>query len=123
MVALPTPDRRDQGTLMAVADVTDWTAEFAKPGNVWYAKRLSCKHTPATHSHQAGPYIPKDFLFRMFPAVHKPEAENPDHRFDLYIDSHSDHRTVRAIWYNNRLRGGTRNECRLTGFGGSQSAL
>jgi hypothetical protein len=108
---------------MAVADVTDWIAEFGKPGYVWYAKRLSGNDTLATHSHQAGPYIPKDFLFRMFPSVRKPEEENPDQRFELYIDSHSDHRTVRAVWYNNKMRGGTRNECRLTGFGGGQSAL
>jgi hypothetical protein len=108
---------------MAVADVTDWIAEFGKPGYVWYAKRLSGNDTLATHSHQAGPYIPKDFLFRMFPSVQKPAEENPDHRFELYVDSHSDHRTVRAVWYNNKMRGGTRNECRLTGFGGGQSAL
>jgi hypothetical protein len=30
---------------------------------------------------------------------------------------------VRAVWYNNKLRGGTRNEARLTNFGGSNSAL
>ncbi len=108
---------------MAVADLTDWISEFGRPGVVWYAKRLSGNDTLATHSHQAGPYIPKEFLFRMFPQVNRPGAENPDHRFELYIDSHSDHRTVRAIWYNNKLRGGTRNESRLTGFGGRQSAL
>ena len=108
---------------MAVADVIDWIGEFARPGTVWYAKRLSGNDTLATHSHQAGPYIPKDFLFRMFPQIQRPDAENPDHRFQLSVDSHSDRRTVRAIWYNNRLRGGTRNECRLTGFGGQQSAL
>ena len=30
---------------------------------------------------------------------------------------------VQAIWYNNKLHGGTRNETRLTGFGGAGSAL
>ena len=108
---------------MAIADLTDWMNEYGRPGTVWYAKRLSGNDTLATESHQAGPYIPKDFVFRMFPAINRPDAENPDCRFDLYIDSHSDHRTVRAVWYNNKLRGGTRNESRLTGFGGSQSAL
>lgn len=108
---------------MAVADLTDWMGEFGRPGAIWFAKRLSANDTLATDAHQAGPYIPKDFLFRVFPAINRPNAENPDCHFDLYIDSHSDHRTARAVWYNNRLRGGTRNETRLTGFGGRQSAL
>lgn len=108
---------------MALSDVSDWMDEFGRPGSVWYAKRLSANDTLATSSHQAGPYIPKEFLFTIFPPLNRPDSENPDVRFDLYIDSHSDHRTIRAVWYNNRLRGGTRNETRLTGFGGSQSAL
>jgi hypothetical protein len=109
--------------MMALADVTDWMDEFGRPGNVWYAKRLSANDTLATHAHQAGPYIPKEFLFSIFPPLNRPDAENPDIHFDLYFDSHADHRPIRAVWYNNRLRGGTRNETRLTGFGGSQSAL
>lgn len=108
---------------MALADVTGWMDQFGRPGHVWYAKRLSANDTLATQAHQAGPYIPKEFLFEIFPALNRSDAENPDHRFDLYIDSHPDHRTVRAVWYNNRLRGGTRNETRLTGFGGQNSAL
>lgn len=109
---------------MPLADVTDWMNEFGTPGTVWYAKRLAANDTLATGGHQAGPYVPKEFLFGIFPALNRPQAENPDHRFDLYIDSHADHRVIRAVWYNNRVRGqGTRNEARLTGFGGTQSAL
>jgi hypothetical protein len=108
---------------MALADVTDWLDEFGSPGHVWYAKRLSGNDTLANQSHQAGPYIPKEFLFQMFPDLDQADAENPDLSFNLYIDSHADHRLVRAVWYNNKLRGGTRNETRLTGFGGASSAL
>jgi hypothetical protein len=108
---------------MALADVTDWLDEFGSPGHVWYAKRLSGNDTLANQSHQAGPYIPKEFLFEMFPDLNRADAENPDLSFNLYIDSHADHRLVRAVWYNNKLRGGTRNETRLTGFGGASSAL
>jgi len=109
---------------MALADVTDWIREYGTPGTIWYAKRLSANDTLATNSHQAGPYIPKEFLFRVFPSLKRPEAINPDHNFNLYIDSHADHRMVRAIWYNNEVRGtGTRNETRLTRFGGRASAL
>lgn len=108
---------------MALADITDWMDEYGRPGVIWYAKRLAANDTLATNAHQAGPYIPKDFLFRVFPALNRRDAENPDCWFDLYIDSHADHRTVRAVWYNNRLRGGTRDETRLTNFGGGRSAL
>lgn len=108
---------------MALADVTDWLDEFGSPGHVWYAKRLSGNDTLANGSNQAGPYVPKEFLFQMFPDLNRPDAENPDVHFNLYIDSHSDHRLIRAVWYNNKLRGGTRNESRLTNFGGISSAL
>ena len=95
---------------MALTDVTEWMDEFGRPGFVWYAKRLSANDTLATGGHQAGPYVPKECLFDIFPTLNNPQAENPDHRFNLYIDSHSDHRMVRAVWYNNRVRGqGTRN--------------
>ncbi|WP_420133242.1 type II restriction endonuclease [Rhodopseudomonas sp.] len=109
---------------MALADVTDWMDEYGTPGHLWFVKRLSANDTLANDAHQAGPYIPRDFLFRILPSLNRPEVENPDCRFDLYIDSHLDHREVRAVWYNKKLHGsGTRNETRLTGFGGKQSAL
>lgn len=109
---------------MALADLTDWMDEYTGSRFVWYVKRLSANDTLANKSHQAGPYIPKEFLFRVFPQIHQPEVENPDVFFLLYIDSHADGRpNARAVWYNNRLRGGTRNEARVTGLGGSSSAL
>ncbi len=62
----------------------------------------------------------------MFPAINTVKQKNPDIWFNLYIDSHLDHRNVRAIYYNNKFHGkpkGGRNETRLTNFGGSASAL
>jgi hypothetical protein len=109
---------------VALADLTDWMDQFGRPRTIWYAKRLAANDTLATNAHQAGPYIPKEFLFRIFPSLNRPDVENPDVSFDLYVDSHLDHRTARAVWYNNKVRGtGTRNEARLTGFGGRQSAV
>lgn len=108
---------------MAIVDFSDWMTDFTRPDVVWYVKRLAANDTLATNAHQAGPYVPREFLFALFPALNRPDAENPDVRFDLYIDSHADYRQVRAVWYNNRLRGRTRNEARLTGFGGRSSAL
>jgi len=111
---------------MALADLTDWMNEFSRPPFVWYAKRLSGNDTRATGIHQAGPYFPKDFLFRMFPAINRRDIKNHRVSFDRYIDSHADHRRVQAIYYNNKFHGNPkkgRNEARLTNFGGASSAL
>lgn len=112
---------------MPVGDLVEWLDENGSQDFIWYIKRLSGNDTLANGSHQAGPYLPKSLLFRVFPSLNRPEILNPDIRFDLYIDSHPDHRTVRAIWYNNRFHGSTaaspRDEARVTGFGGSASAL
>ena len=103
--------------------LSHWLTEFARPDRVWYAKRLSGNDTLANGTHQAGPYIPRDFLNSRFPSLNRPDELNPDVRFELFIDSHSVHKTVRAVWYNNSLHGGTRNESRLTNFGGISSPL
>jgi hypothetical protein len=104
-------------------DLTDWMEEVAGPDFVWYIKRLSGNDTLANGSHQFGPYIPKGFLFTIFPSLNRPDTRNPDSHFDLSVDSHADFRKIRAVWYNNRFYGGTRNEARLTNFGGQSSPL
>jgi len=111
---------------MAIADLSDWLDDFTGPQFIWYLKRLSGNDTLANGSHQAGPYVPKEFLFKIFPSIARTDIKNPDLTFDLYIDSHADHRRVRAVYYNNKFHenpNGGRNEARLTGFGGSTSAL
>lgn len=97
---------------------------FSGPRALWYAKRLSGNDTLANGTHQAGPYIPREVLFNVLPALDRPDLHNPDTELLLRIDSHGHRdRTVRAIWYNNLLHGGTRNEARVTGFGGRRSPL
>jgi hypothetical protein len=108
---------------MALTDLADWMDENTGPHTIWYVKRLAANDTLASGAHQAGPYVPKEFLFDVFPSLNRPDAENPDVRFELRVDSHGDARQIRAVWYNNKLRGGTRNETRLTNFGGGNSAL
>ena len=109
---------------MPVAELGDWLDEqMAAPDALWYVKRLSANDTQANGSHQAGFYIPKQIAFHVIPSLDQPNEENPRVAFGLTIDSHADARTVTAIWYNNRLRGRTRNETRITGLGGSSSAL
>lgn len=111
---------------MSTASVSDWLEEVSSETFVWYIKRLSGNDTLANKSHQAGPYIPKQFLFSVFPALNQAQLKNPDVFFDLSVDSHGENSRVRAIWYNNRLHDnpkGGRNETRVTGFGGANSAL
>ena len=104
-------------------DLQRWLDIHSGRGVHWYVKRLSGNDTLANGTHQAGPYVPKQFLFSLFPSLNRPEVLNPDTRFDFYIDSHEDHRRVRAVWYNNKFHFGTRNETRITGLGGRASAL
>jgi len=58
-------------------------------------------------------------MFEVFPEINRPHESNPDANFDLYVDSHADHRWAHAIWYNQK----SRNEVRITRLGGAQSAL
>jgi hypothetical protein len=108
---------------MSLTDLPTWIEETTSPEFIWYVKRLSANDTLANGTHQAGPYIPKNVLFDLFPSLNRPGDLNPEKWFDLRVDSHPDARQVRAIWYNNKLHGKTRNETRLTNFGGIQSAL
>lgn len=103
-------------------ELADWLDEHTK-GWFWYVKRLSGNDTLANGSHQAGFYIPKPLFFRLFPSLEQHTHENADAWFELTIDSHPDARNVRVVWYNNKLRGGTRDEVRVTNLGGGQSAL
>ena len=108
---------------MPVTKLSDWLGDWLRPGNTCYLKRLSGNDTLANQSHQAGPYIPKELLFEVLPGLNDRNRKNPDCEFDAYIDSHDDHRRVRAVWYNNRLFGGSRDEARVTNWGGVASAL
>jgi hypothetical protein len=108
---------------MSVTSLNLWIEQYARPGTIWFVKRLSGNDTLATAAHQAGPYLPRQFVFEIFPDINQPATKNPDHTFNLYLDSHPDHRQARIIWYNNRLHGGTRNETRMTRLGGQASAL
>ena len=108
---------------MALIDLSLWLEEFSGPGWIIFAKRLSGNDTLANATHQAGPYIPKALLFEVIPGINRPDALNPEASLDLSIDSHSDRRRVRAIWYNNKLFGRTRDEARITNFGGRSSPL
>src|SRR3546814_3347689 len=62
------------------SDVGSSDLEHGAPDFVWYVKRLSGNDTLANKSNQAGPYIPRDFLFGIFPALDRRDVKNPDVR-------------------------------------------
>lgn len=77
-------------------------------------KLLTANDVGATGSHQAGVAILKsDYVIDFFPYLDK-ESNNPDKILTAF-DVHSGEAIeVRYVYYNNWLRGGTRNEFRLT---------
>lgn len=111
---------------MAVSDISDWLDEFCNDNIALFVKRLSANDTGVTGTHGAGPYLKKEFLFRIFPEIAKFSEKNPDCWIDLYVDSHLDARKVRLIYYNNKFseeKKNGRDEARLTNLGGSASPL
>lgn len=107
-------------------ELGDWLNEYSGPNYTWYVKRLSGNDTLANKAHQAGPYIPKELLFDVLPSLGRVDVENPDIRFDVYVDSHADYRQIRAVYYNSKRHKQQKNgrdETRLTNWGGSESAL
>ena len=94
-----------------------------EPDVRWWLKRLSANDTQQTGGHQAGVYVPKDVIFNVLPELKRESEHNPREHLSATIESHNHTSTVQAIWYNNRLHGGTRNETRITGWGGRISPL
>ena len=118
---------------MMEQNVSNWMDQFSRRHVIWYVKRLSANDTQATGAHQGGPLVPKRIAFKVLPRLKLETVKNPDVRFDLFVDSHSDdRRRARMVWYNNRLHQGPnaertskslRDEVRVTRLGGRQSAL
>ncbi|WP_038885275.1 type II restriction endonuclease [Vibrio rotiferianus] len=98
----------------------------SKETNSWvlYIKRLSANDTGASGAHQVGIYIPKDNMVDLFPSINRTGEKNPDHYLTAITSSHDfPERQVRAIYYNNKFFDGTRNEMRVTQWGGRHSPL
>ena len=104
------------------ADVRRWIETVSGRGWYWFVKRLSGNDTLLNRSHQAGLYIPRSVAFHLFPSL-TPSKVDPRAQFAASIDSHNTEAMPTAIWYNNKLRGKTRNECRITNWGGKSSPI
>lgn len=102
-----------------------WLTSVSGRDWLWYVKTLAGNDTLATESNQAGPYVPKHVAFEIFPSLRSRETElNPRVVFHVTIDSHDLAQDVNIIWYNNRpVSGGSRNECRITRWGGRASPV
>ena len=103
--------------------IADWIQDRERQEGYWVVKRLSRNDTQATGGHQAGPYIPRRAAFAIFPDLNQPAEENPSIEFSAEAGSHQHRSEANIIWYNNQLVGRTRNETRMTGFGGAASPL
>ncbi len=92
-------------------------------GLTWIVKRLSGNDTGLNGSHQVGVYYPKDFFDKAFPEIRTTERENPDTSISVCYFPNDDTviRDLRVIYYNNKFFGGTRNEFRITRWGGKNS--
>lgn len=107
-------------------ELIQWLDRYLVNGRICVAKRLAGNDTLATGSHQAGPYLPKNVVFRVCPKLDDKASLNPKSSVVARIDSHGQDASPTITYYNNRFAGpvpGTRNETRLTGFGGHKSAL
>lgn len=82
----------------------------------YFGKILSPNDLGLTGSHQAGLFVPKHCeLIRLFPKEALLE-ENPRLRLRPFCRELDRQVMCSLIYYNNRLRGGTRDEFRLTGI-------
>lgn len=101
------------------AGLIGWLASVSGADWHWFLKILAGNDTLLNKSHQAGLYIPKPVVFDLFPEIAASDDVNPRQSFPVHIDSHGDYTVATAIWYNNK----TRNEARITGWGGKKSPL
>lgn len=93
----------------------DWISDKTTRDWKIYIKRLSANDTGQTGSHQAGPLLAKKEAEALFPQLAGSQGRNPDTHIPVQISSHSfPELVIRAVYYNNKRFGGTRDEYRLT---------
>lgn len=98
----------------------EWLDAHASDEWHWYVKRLAANDTNATGAHQTGPYLPKKQAFDLFPSLYQPQVQNPKVALSSAVDSHGyPERELSVTWYNQ----GSRDECRITRWGGSSSPV
>jgi hypothetical protein len=99
-------------------DAAEWLDRVTGPEWTWFTKRLAPNDTGLTKSHQVGPYIPKPVAFPLLglPDDAKPDGDS-DRMWNYWLVSHDQRGELRLVYYKSK------DECRLTRFGGKQSPL
>lgn len=96
----------------------NWLLEIAGGNYFVYIKRLSANDTGATGGHQVGLYIPSGIVEKLFPSINHTHELNPSVLLTAHVSSHDcPNSEARAIYYNGRHFGKTRNEKRITRWG------
>ncbi|QYJ82125.1 type II restriction endonuclease [Shewanella aegiceratis] len=104
----------------------DWLyKKYLKDDCYLYIKRLSANDTGASGGHQVGVYFPNIVLSHLFPSINSTTEENPSVELASTVVNPLPESCakVRAIYYNNQFFGKTRNEKRITRWGGKKSPL
>ncbi|WP_264704884.1 type II restriction endonuclease [Pantoea agglomerans] len=103
---------------MCMSAFHNWLLEIAGGNYFVYIKRLSANDTGATGGHQVGLYIPSGIVEKLFPSVNHTRELNPSVFITAHVSSHDcPDSEARAIYYNSRHFGKTRNEKRITRWG------
>lgn len=101
-----------------MSGLQDWLLDKVGGNNYLYIKRLSANDTGATGGHQVGVYIPSGIVAELFPSIDHTSEKNPSVLLRATYSSHECvDSEVRAIYYNNKYFGQTRNEKRITRWG------
>ncbi|MCF6207150.1 MAG: type II restriction endonuclease [Sulfurovum sp.] len=92
-------------------------------GLFWIIKRLSGNDTGLTGGHQAGVYYPKSFFKKAFSELIRKDIHNPKETIAYcnFPNMQTVVYSLQVTYYNNIFYGGTRNEFRITNWGGKRS--
>ncbi|ACR68668.2 restriction endonuclease [Edwardsiella ictaluri] len=102
-----------------MSDLSSWIIDKLTGNAYVYIKRLSANDTGATGAHQVGTYMQHSAAEYLFPSINKTDECNPSLMITARTSSHSyPENQVRVIYYNNKFFGKTRNERRITRWGG-----
>jgi len=103
--------------------LTQFLEHIEQKKMVWIVKRLSGNDTGLTGGHQAGVYLPKDFLSRTFPEIMIHDRLNPRVSIQecYFPNADTEIMNLQVIYYNNKFHGHTRDEVRITSWGGKKS--
>lgn len=110
--------------------LSEFLERIDQEGLFWVTKRLSGNDTGATGGHQAGFYLPRWFFEKVFPVICVKDRLNPRSSFPCFFpDQDLLCSNIQAIYYNNKIAvvdgvvaSGSRNEFRLTNWGGRNSS-